>query len=184
MKRMTINIPMIVTTIMMKIELYQGNSKRSTQWHSTPEQRTPPKQSFRLWWGAADQCTINVTWYLHPCYDIGNPELYGRLAITGTDQSHKSNDPPVTYATIYRSDQKCAHFCSDWCVVGKVHCGICELVLFSLKYVYWFPCMCFHECVVVVYRLYSQYIFTIFWVNNNIFISMRCFLSMSSDPNR
>ena len=64
---------------MMKIKFYQGNSNRSTQWHLTPEKRTPPKkktnkkktkktkktqkpkntpknQSYRLWWDAADQC--------------------------------------------------------------------------------------------------------------------------------
>ena len=42
-----------------EIEFYQGNSKGSTEWHLTPEQRTPKKQSFRLWWGAADQCTMS-----------------------------------------------------------------------------------------------------------------------------
>ena len=31
-----------------EIELYQENSDRSTQWHSTPEQRTPKNQSYRL----------------------------------------------------------------------------------------------------------------------------------------
>ena len=41
-----------------EIELYHGNSKRSTEWHSTPEQRAPKTQSCRLWWGAADQCTM------------------------------------------------------------------------------------------------------------------------------
>ena len=41
-----------------EIESYQGNSDRSTQWHSTLEQPTPKHRSYRLWWGAADQCTM------------------------------------------------------------------------------------------------------------------------------
>ena len=35
-----------------EIELDQGFSKKNTYWHSTPEQRTPQKQSYKLWWGA------------------------------------------------------------------------------------------------------------------------------------
>ena len=50
-----------------EMELYQVDRKKSTQWHSTPEQRTAQNQSHRLWWAAA---------YLYPYYDIDNPELY------------------------------------------------------------------------------------------------------------
>ena len=32
---------------------------------TTPEQRTPKKQSCRLWWGAADQCTMWHGTYIH-----------------------------------------------------------------------------------------------------------------------
>ena len=42
-----------------EIEFYQGNSNKSTYWHSTLEQRTPNNQSYRLRWGAADQCTMS-----------------------------------------------------------------------------------------------------------------------------
>ena len=31
-----------------EIEFYEGIRNRSTYWHSTPEQRTPQKQSYRL----------------------------------------------------------------------------------------------------------------------------------------
>ena len=34
------------------------------------------------------------------------------------DQSNKSHNAPVPYPTIHDSEQKCAHFCSEWCVVG------------------------------------------------------------------
>ena len=48
-----------------KVELYQGISKRNTYWHSTPEHSTHPKQSYRLRWGASDQCTISHGTYIH-----------------------------------------------------------------------------------------------------------------------
>ena len=48
-----------------EIEFYQGNNKRSTQWHSTADQRTPKNQSYRLWWGAADQCKMSHGTYIH-----------------------------------------------------------------------------------------------------------------------
>ena len=37
-----------------------------------------PKQSYRLWWGAADQCTWSRGTYIHiyPYYDTENPVLY------------------------------------------------------------------------------------------------------------
>ena len=34
------------------------------------------------------------------------------------DQSHQSHNAPVPYPTTRHSEQKCAHFCSEWCVVG------------------------------------------------------------------
>ena len=48
-----------------EIEFYEVYSKRSTWWHSTPEQRTPNKQSHRLWWGASDQYTMLRGTYIH-----------------------------------------------------------------------------------------------------------------------
>ena len=34
------------------------------------------------------------------------------------NQSHKSHNAPVSYLTIHHSEQKCGHFCSEWCIVG------------------------------------------------------------------
>ena len=34
------------------------------------------------------------------------------------DQFHKSHNAPVPYPTMHHSEQKCAHFCSEWCIVG------------------------------------------------------------------
>ena len=35
-----------------------------------------------------------------------------------TDLIHKSHNAPAPYPTIHHSEQKCAHFCSVWCIVG------------------------------------------------------------------
>ena len=34
------------------------------------------------------------------------------------DLIHKSHNAPVPYPTMHHSEQKCAHFCSEWCMVG------------------------------------------------------------------
>ena len=34
------------------------------------------------------------------------------------DQSIKSHNAPVPYPTMHHSEQKCAQFCSEWCIVG------------------------------------------------------------------
>ena len=34
------------------------------------------------------------------------------------DQFHKSQNAPVPYPTMLYSEQKCAHFCSEWSIVG------------------------------------------------------------------
>ena len=34
------------------------------------------------------------------------------------DQSHKSHGAPIPYPTMHHSEQKYAHFCSEWCIVG------------------------------------------------------------------
>ena len=34
------------------------------------------------------------------------------------EQSHKSHNVPVPYPTMHHSEQKCAYFCSEWCIVG------------------------------------------------------------------
>ena len=46
------------------------------------------------------------------------------------DQSHNSHNAPVPYPTMHRSEQKCAHFCSELWDMGQAHRGICELGLF------------------------------------------------------
>ena len=33
---------------------------------------------------------------------------------------HKTQNAPVPYSTMFHSEQKCAHFCSGWSIVGTV----------------------------------------------------------------
>ena len=34
------------------------------------------------------------------------------------DLINKSHNAPVPYPTMHHSEQKCAHFCYEWCIVG------------------------------------------------------------------
>ena len=50
-------------------------------------------------------------------WDYCSGALYSGQTIM-KDQSHKSHNVSVPYPTIHHSEQKCAHFCSEWCIVG------------------------------------------------------------------
>ena len=57
-----------------------------------------------------------------PCIGISIIKIrrsWDRLIfIMGIDQFHKSQNAPVPYPTMLYSEQKCAHFCSEWSIVG------------------------------------------------------------------
>ena len=40
------------------------------------------------------------------------------LTVFVIDQFYKSHNASVPYPTMHHSEQKCAHFCSEWCIVG------------------------------------------------------------------
>ena len=40
------------------------------------------------------------------------------LTVFAIDQFYKSHNASVPYPTMHHSEQKCAHFCSEWCIVG------------------------------------------------------------------
>ena len=46
------------------------------------------------------------------------------------DQSDKSQNAPVSYPIMHYSEQKCAHFCSEWHIVGYGTGAFCEFGLF------------------------------------------------------
>ena len=43
------------------------------------------------------------------------------------DQFHKSHNALIPYPTIHDSEQKCAHFSSEWCIVGYVTGALWDL---------------------------------------------------------
>ena len=60
--------------------------------------------------------TGSQTCVANTCYRTsveGSPPLKDQQ----TDQSHKSQNISFPYPTKHHSEQKCAHFCSEWCIV-------------------------------------------------------------------
>ena len=50
------------------------------------------------------------------------------------DRYHKSPNTPVPCPTIYHSGQKCAHFCSKWCIVGYRTGAVWDLRIWSVTH--------------------------------------------------
>ena len=48
------------------------------------------------------------------------------------DQFHKSQNAPVPYPKMFHSEQKCSHFCSEWCIVGYGSGALWDLWILSL----------------------------------------------------
>ena len=103
------------------------------------------KKSWRLWvnrsheftmnWSTTKQGTNIPCKYLKgctACYIVVWPRPDEYQPITGVlwrksnanwiggriDWIHKSQNAPVPYPTILHSEQRCAHFCSEWSIVG------------------------------------------------------------------
>ena len=61
--------------------------------------------------------SINIGW-------LGHNELKYGWCIS------KFHNVPIFFPTMHHSEQKCAHLCSEWWIVGyEMHCGICETAL-------------------------------------------------------
>ena len=61
--------------------------------------------------------TVHFWNYYH--ISQGPMSLNSSLDWDGTvDRFHKSHNTPVPYPTMYHSEQKCAHSCFEWCIVG------------------------------------------------------------------
>ena len=52
------------------------------------------------------------------------------------DQAHKSHNAPVPYPTMCHSEQKCAHFCSEWCIVGYGTGALWDLWIWSAEWLH------------------------------------------------
>ena len=71
-----------------------------------------------FWW--------HILWYSTAIW-LGS--LLADEKVEGIDLIHKSHNAPVSYPTMHNSEQQCAPFCFEGCIVGygAVHCGICEI---------------------------------------------------------
>ena len=58
------------------------------------------------------------TWLNHRVVICLIVPVMASRAVYSIDQFHKSQNAPVPYPTMPHSEQKCAHFCSEWCIVG------------------------------------------------------------------
>ena len=75
------------------------------KWHSTPEQRTPQNQSYRLRWGAADQWTVSCRTHRLGVYNYRDEiELYQWIGKRNTKwpQQHESAHQTHFHIIIYR----------------------------------------------------------------------------------
>ena len=52
------------------------------------------------------------------------------------NQSHKSLNAPVPYPTVHHAELKCAHFCSEWCIVGYETGALWDLWIRSVRGTY------------------------------------------------
>ena len=62
-------------------------------------------------WGTISWHLAATWWRLDMTFGIQFPPL-------ATDLIHQSHNAPVQYPTMHHSEQKCAHFCSEWWIVG------------------------------------------------------------------
>ena len=46
----------------------------------------------------------------------------------------RSHNAPVPYPTMHHSEQKCSHFCSEWCIVGYGTYAFWDLWIRSISY--------------------------------------------------
>ena len=49
----------------------------------------------------------------------------------------KSHNAPVPYPTMHHSEQKCAHFCSEWCIMGYGRGALWDLWDWSIASLFW-----------------------------------------------
>ena len=68
-----------------------------------------------------DVVILVLTEYLTHCSPVAQwiSHNLGHISSgTHIDQIHKSHNAPVPYPTMHHSEQKCADFCTEWCIGG------------------------------------------------------------------
>ena len=66
-------------------------------------------------------------------YSLSYQMEYEVYMVCTTDLIQKSHNAPVPYPTMHHSEQKYAHFCSEWCIVGYGTGAVWDLRLVYLQ---------------------------------------------------
>ena len=82
----------------------------------------------RIWQNFCRLCEV-----LHVLLMINEHHGFANSLLLIIDQFHKSQNAPVPYPTMLHSEQKCAHFCSEWSIVGYGTDAFCDLWIRSTK---------------------------------------------------
>ena len=71
--------------------------------------------------------------YTYLSYTTNRGHFLAAICLGWIDLIRKSQNSSVPYSTMLHSEQKCAHFCSEWSIVGyrTGHSGISESILFE-----------------------------------------------------
>ena len=67
-------------------------------------------------------------------YSIHLRIVYQFTIIIRIDLIHKSQNAPVPYPTMQHSEQKCAHFCSEWSIMGYGTSSFWDLWIRSIQW--------------------------------------------------
>ena len=104
---------------------------------TVPSPRSTESDACDFWWWSDDsmgRIIIRPYWHklLHsPSLGPPGPDS-GYEIRPSRDQSHKSHNAPVPYPTMHHSEQKCAHFCSEWYIVAYGTGALWDLWIWSI----------------------------------------------------
>ena len=99
---------------LLEIALHQPQTSITTviqQWQCTPSDKSAGTKLRQCLYVLSDNNTQCVS------RETAETRMQ-RLGKQTIDQFHKSQNAPVPYPTVLHSEQKYAHFCSEWGIVG------------------------------------------------------------------
>ena len=61
-------------------------------------------------------------------YQRNRTQTWSGLHLLWMSLMDQFRNTPAPYRTIHHSEQKCAHFCSEWCIVGYGIGAMCDFL--------------------------------------------------------
>ena len=99
--------------------LCEGNSSVTNEF---PTQRTSNTENVSIWWRHHEMS--RSARFCFNFHDQCRSYEYSPINLI-----HKYHNAPVPYPAMPQSEQKCAHFCFEWCIMG---CGTGVLGIFEI----------------------------------------------------